>query len=98
MAGLSPQAQAQFTKLRRAYVDGLSGRKEQINQALDRRDLVVLGACAHRLKGSAASFGFAHLSQLAMRLEQSCEIADWQQAQESVAALRSELDQIQGGI
>lgn len=70
--GLSQAMQKQFDGLRQRFVDGLATRWCDISQAAD---LPSQQALLHRLCGSAGSFGFDRLGQLARRAELHC-VAD----------------------
>lgn len=45
-------------------------------EMLDQGDYVLIAALAHRLKGNAASYGFAGLSEIAVGLEQAANGRD----------------------
>jgi CheY-like chemotaxis protein/HPt (histidine-containing phosphotransfer) domain-containing protein len=61
----------------------------EIQEAMDRRDLVALRGVAHRLKGSAATLGLKRLAQTASMLEQDAKYNDLIAAHETFALLRS---------
>lgn len=67
--GLSLAAQQQFEGLRQRFATGLSARWREISQAAD---LPAQQALLHRLCGSAGSFGFERLGQLAREAELFC--------------------------
>ena len=71
--GLSPAAQQQFEGLRQRFASGLVARWLAICQAAD---LPAQQALLHRLCGSAGSFGFERLGQLAREAEGLCASGD----------------------
>lgn len=71
--GLSAAARQQFENLRQHFAAGLSARWLAISQAAD---LPAQQALLHRLCGSAGSFGFERLGQLARQAEGLCALGD----------------------
>ena len=64
--GLPPSAVAQFRILQQRFVAGLPARWQEIDRA--NTDLALQSAL-HRLAGSAGSYGFDSMVQLARRAE-----------------------------
>ena len=64
--GLSPAASVQFRALQRRFVAGLAARWTDIRDAPDPQSLC---SALHRLRGSAGSYGFSLLGQVAGELE-----------------------------
>ncbi len=83
--GLSLAAHQQFEGLRRRFAAGLAARWCDISQAAD---MPSKKALLHRLCGSAGSFGFDHLGQLAREAEGLCASGD----AEALAACLTQLD------
>lgn len=71
--GLSLAAQQQFEGLCQRFASGLVARWLAISQAAD---LPEQQALLHRLCGSAGSFGFERLGQLAREAERLCASGD----------------------
>lgn len=71
--GLSLATQQQFEALRQRFAGGLAARWHDISQAADRH---AQQALLHRLSGSAGSFAFERLGQLAREAEGLCASAD----------------------
>lgn len=71
--GLSAAARQQFENLRQHFAGGLAARWLAIGQAAD---LPAQQALLHRLCGSAGSFGFERLGQLAREAEGLCALGD----------------------
>ena len=71
--GLPLAAQQQFEALRRHFSAGLAARWLAIGQAADSS---AQQALLHRLSGSAGSFGFERLGQLAREAEGLCTLGD----------------------
>lgn len=91
----SPQAAIEqmdfFRKLADQFVAGLGDTMRQINDAAQKGDWRAAGFVAHTLKGTAGSFGFPHISELADKLnkaikanEEASMIAAWAQLKETV--------------
>lgn len=79
----------EFGAIRTVFLDSLDGRFAQMCLALERRDLVAVQRDAHTLKGSAATFGYARIGDLAAYLEEYCRAGD-------IAACRSAMHALQG--
>jgi CheY-like chemotaxis protein len=60
---------ASYQELLREYVDGLSERMQKVRAALASEDRTTLGQLAHKMRGAAAMYGFAHLAETAGLLE-----------------------------
>jgi HPt (histidine-containing phosphotransfer) domain-containing protein len=60
---------------------------EQFRQELKRGDAAAIGFRAHTIKGSAGSFGFDHLSELATQLEKAGKSADLARSAELIDAI-----------
>ena len=71
--GLSLATQQQFEGLRQRFAAGLVLRWRDISQAADRPTQQAL---LHRMCGSAGSFGFDRLGQLAREAELLCASGD----------------------
>ena len=65
--------QKQFEWLRQRFVAGLAARWRDIDQAANAS---ALQTQLHRLSGSAGSFGFEHLGQLAREAEAHCALGN----------------------
>lgn len=57
------------------FVEDIPGKIEHLQQALAVEDLEQLRVFAHQLKGSAAGYGFAPLTDLARELETATQEA-----------------------
>jgi HPt (histidine-containing phosphotransfer) domain-containing protein len=55
------------------YVRGLGDKVAAMEQSLQENDLATLTALAHRLKGSAGTYGFDPVSRAAAHLEQAAK-------------------------
>ena len=71
--GLSLATQQQFEALRQRFAGSLAARWHDISQAADGP---AQQALLHRLSGSAGSFGFGRLGQLAREAEGLCASGD----------------------
>lgn len=85
---LSPATHKQFEWLRQRFAAGLIARWRDICEAAD---ALMLQTQLHRLSGSAGSFGFERLGQLARQAEDHCALGD-------ATALARCLDQIDAEI
>lgn len=102
LAGLLPAAAAPllslaqldgFAAVRRTFEGGLATRLARIDGLLGLADLAGAAALAHMLKGSAGSFGYARVSELADALEQALLAHDAGAAALLLAQLR-QLDEV----
>jgi signal transduction histidine kinase/DNA-binding response OmpR family regulator len=59
----SPLHQGDMLRLIKDYQEDLREQVVNLQQALDRRDLTIISEIAHRIRGSAGSFGFDVISQ-----------------------------------
>ena len=73
------------------FVDEMSSRVQTISTAAQDNDLGQLRTVAHQLKGAAAGYGFAPISDCASQLEQLIDAAD--PAQE-VETMRGQVDEL----
>lgn len=71
--GLSAATRQQFEKLRQHFAGGLAARWLAVGQAADP---ATKQALLHRLCGSAGSFGYQRLGQLAREAEELCALGD----------------------
>jgi CheY-like chemotaxis protein len=102
LAGLLPKAPlpalslaqlAGFAAVRRSFDAGLGTRLARIDGLLGSADLPGAAALAHMLKGSAGSFGYPRVSELAGRIEQALLDGDAGTAALLLAQLR-QLDEV----
>ncbi len=83
LAGFLPPAEGlttfadlpEFADIRAAFVGGLAERLAALRQAFERGDLAAMRMEAHKLKGSAASFGCPATGTCAADLERACVLA-----------------------
>ena len=80
------------------FVDGLSGRINELKAAYERLDWDALRTLAHRLKGAGGSYGYPELSRIGAHMEENfkaqCagDFALWiKELEELTAACRSGL-------
>lgn len=92
---------AQLAELRRGYVASLPRKLDEIADALDRRSLADARALAHRLKGTAGSYGVASVGAAASAIEQQIDAAGrtappelWAQLHDLLSAARTAIDQL----
>ncbi|MBN2561327.1 MAG: Hpt domain-containing protein [Phycisphaerae bacterium] len=60
---------ADMIELVEMFVDELPGKALAIRQAMEKRDMEVLGRLAHQLKGAAGGYGFPTITDAAGELE-----------------------------
>ena len=92
--GLSSAQHEEFLLLQKRYVDGLPARWAEIDSAPNNP---ALRSALHRLAGSAGSYGFAGLEQLARKADAQCgadEVADLKQ---TLALLEAEIGLLSSG-
>lgn len=78
-----------LAELRREYARELPAKVSAIVEALARNDRATATLLAHRLRGTAGSYGFAEVSAAAATIEAALEASDPPEAVErACAALR----------
>lgn len=87
-AGMSPQMQQGFERLRLIFVAGLARRWQDISAA---PDAAARRAALHALVGAAGSYGMQALSDAARAAEDSCQLDDPQACAADLLALRQAL-------
>ncbi len=87
-AGMSPQMQQGFERLRLIFVAGLAGRWQDISAA---PDAVARRAALHALVGAAGSYGMQPLCDAARAAEDSCQLDDTMAHAADLQALRQAL-------
>ena len=90
--GLPPSAVAQFQILRQRFVAGLPARWQEIDHAGTN---LALQSALHRLTGSAGSYGFDSLGQLARRAESLAQSGKSSDLALALAALAQHIQQLQ---
>jgi HPt (histidine-containing phosphotransfer) domain-containing protein len=93
------QEDADLRDIVEEFVDGLSGRAAEIEQARQQMDFEQLTTLAHRLKGAAGSYGYPEISQLCAAMEQEFrahqldDFTSWmEQLSQMAVAARAGLD------
>jgi HPt (histidine-containing phosphotransfer) domain-containing protein len=87
---------AELAELRRVYIASLPGKLDEIGDAIGRRSLTDAGALAHRLRGTAGSYGVAAVSDSVGAIEDRVEAAAgvetlslWSELESLLAAARA---------
>jgi len=92
VAGLPPAAVAQFRVLQQRFLAGLPARWQEIDLA---NSQLALKSALHRLAGSAGSYGFESLGQLARHAESLTSTDTSPEFTQALAALAREISQLQ---
>jgi len=74
------------------FVDNLTERVEEMQQAFQKTDWEMLTTFAHRLKGAAGSYGYPDISKLCAEMEQRFRAHE----AEAFTAWMAELNQLAG--
>lgn len=90
--GLPPDVAAQFQTLRQRFLSGLPDRWQEIEHA---GTTAALRSALHRLAGSAGSYGFDSLGQLARRAELLAEAGAVDDLALVLAALAQHIQKLQ---
>jgi HPt (histidine-containing phosphotransfer) domain-containing protein len=90
--GLPPAAVAQFRILQQRFVAGLPARWQEIDHAVNQP---ALQSALHRLAGSASSYGFDSLGQLARHAESLTEGATSSDLTLALSTLGLHIQQLQ---
>ncbi len=88
------KASSEFKQLVQSFVDNLPQVIEQLHSAVDEADWQSLGAIAHRVKGSAGSFGYPRLTEFAATLEYSAKQSSAVEINHHMRAFELECEQI----
>jgi HPt (histidine-containing phosphotransfer) domain-containing protein len=88
------RSDASFAEIVIPFVEGLAGRIEQMEQALDQQDLDALRVSAHQLKGSGGGYGFPSISARAAELEASAKTGEMDNCLTSLKELRELIGRI----
>ena len=90
----------QMEKLRLGYLEQLSKQRERLIELVKRQSLRELKAECHKIKGSAGSYGYHELSQMAGDKERMCksklrqEQVDWPEVSLEFAQLTRQISEI----
>ena len=91
---MPPSAVAQFQILKQRFIAGLAARWLEIDQADTN---IALQSALHRLAGSAGSYGWESLGQLARRAESLAESGAASDLPLALATLARHIQQLQAG-
>lgn len=83
---------AQMARLRSTFLARLATTRASLEDLIAEADIDRLVDIAHRLKGSAASYGFTELGEVAAATESSLSDADATQVPELAAPLIAAVD------
>ncbi len=68
---------------------------ETLRGLVEKKDIEALAALAHKIKGSAAGYGFATLSQYAAQIEVAAKKNDFAPIPNLVTEMRSHFDNVE---
>lgn len=88
------KSSSEFRKLVQSFVDNLPQVQFELQQALDDADWQQVSAIAHRVKGSAGSFGYPKLTEYAATLEYSAKQSSAIEIQHHMRTFESECEKI----
>jgi signal transduction histidine kinase/DNA-binding response OmpR family regulator len=83
-----------FTPLVAKYLMSFESKLLSIQQALSTNDWSQIQQIIHKIKGSAGSYGYTYLSELAVSVEHNIEQQSWPQAQKSLAEMQDYMQQL----
>lgn len=92
--GLSAAQREGFLLLQKRFVAGLPARWTEINSASNNP---ALRSALHRLAGSAGSYGFAGLEQLARKADAQCGADEVAGLKQTLALLDAEIGLLSSG-
>ncbi len=90
-SAMDESVHSDFDKLVVQYQLSFANKMAQIEQAYDQQDWSLLKQLMHKVKGSAGSYGFELISELASDVEQHLSINQMQKAQDSLTHLLSHM-------
>lgn len=85
-----------FAPLLERYVVEIQRRAPELRQAFSEKDLVLVGRIAHQVKGSAASYGFPTITEVAAALERALRGSEGGDAEALVDELARHLEAMRG--
>lgn len=91
MSDLS-EVHADLRKLIPGYIANRSQEIEQMIQWQKQRDFERIQASAHKIRGNAATFGFARLGKLAEEIESHCKVRNYDPIQMLLVEMKQELE------
>jgi len=94
LRALNPEDPAFLRELIDLFVLDVPARITEIEQALARKDAVLLCRAAHTIKGSCSNFGAASLREISQVMEQQGKTADFATAAVSLETLRTEFTRV----
>jgi signal transduction histidine kinase/CheY-like chemotaxis protein/HPt (histidine-containing phosphotransfer) domain-containing protein len=68
--------QQEFLQFQQRFINNLHNSLNELKQLIIQREMVELGNQAHAIRGSAASFEFTDIAELAMQLEKACSAGE----------------------
>jgi signal transduction histidine kinase/DNA-binding NarL/FixJ family response regulator len=68
--------QQEFLQFQQRFIHSLHERLDELKQLIIQGDMAELGNQAHAIRGSAASFEFTDIAELAMQLEKACSAGE----------------------
>ena len=94
LRALNPEDPAFLRELIDLFVLDVPARITEIEQALARKDAVLLCRAAHTIKGSCSNFGAASLREISQVMEQQGKNSDFTTATVSLETLRAEFTRV----
>jgi HPt (histidine-containing phosphotransfer) domain-containing protein len=82
-----------LTDLLSMYFDQAAGHVSELSSAIDRGETFTVSQTAHKLKGSSAVLGAAHVARVASKLEATAKAGDLTAADGLLDSLQSGLDE-----
>ncbi|WII72121.1 Hpt domain-containing protein [Bdellovibrio sp. 22V] len=73
MSKVKVEIDADLQDLIPQFVENRKKDIESLDQLVEQNDLPAVAALAHKIKGAAAGYGFAELSELAAQMEKSAK-------------------------
>ncbi|MEP1384160.1 MAG: ATP-binding protein [Paraglaciecola sp.] len=94
---IAPEAQlSEFDKLVDKYRMSFKEKLADINAALAKQDWELLKGLMHKIKGSAGSYGFQKVSDLAVLVEQKIELHELQEAEQYILEMGTLMQELYG--
>lgn len=83
---------SEFTQLILNYRLSFKDKLDDIQEAIEQQNWMQLKSLMHKLKGSAGSYGFQELSELAILVEQQIDLGDYKDATRYLKTMLTKLD------
>lgn len=83
-----------FAELIPFFLQNRHGEIPEMEASLDKRDFNSLARMGHKLYGCSKTYGFLHLGDLAVELEDAARVSDVEKLKATIDSIRAHLDRV----